>query len=90
MAKLGVQAPPRGLIEKYLEEIAKTYNVPFVPDPDVIAVDEILQAEGMLIDFDINKKGGGGGGGGGMRSPQMPSPHQAFPPQVGGPNIQGI
>ena len=88
VAKLGVQAPPRSLVEKYMEEIAKTYNVPFVPDPDVIAVDEILQAEGMLIDFDNTKKGGsggsggGGGGGGGMRSPQqMPSTY-SYPPQV--------
>ena len=70
MHKLSVQAPPKILVEKYLEEIARTYNVPFEADPDVVAVDEVLAAEGMLINFDDKKGGrGGGGGGSGMRSP---------------------
>lgn len=61
--KLAVQAPPKVLVEKYLEEIAKTYNVPFEPDPGVIQADETLQAEGMLIDFNDKKNAGGGSGG---------------------------
>ena len=73
MHKLSVQAPPKLLIEKYLEEIAKTYNVPFVPQVD----DDVVAAEGLLIDFNEKRNGpggsgggssgsGGGGGGGGM------------------------
>lgn len=87
MHKLAVQAPPKILIEKYLEEIAKTYNVPFEPDPGVIQADETLQAEGMLIDFSErkNNRGGGGGGGGNFAVPAgavpppigFPQPHQA-------------
>ena len=35
MHKLSVQAPPKILVEKYLIEIAKNYNVPYEPDPQV-------------------------------------------------------
>lgn len=72
MHKLSVQAPPKALVERYMVEIAKTYNVPFEPDPTVMQHDEILMAENLLIDLDADDKknqgrGGGGGGGGGMR-----------------------
>lgn len=74
MHKLSVQAPPKALVEKYMMEIAKAFNVPFVPDASVMAQDEVLLAENLLIDFDADKKGGGGGPSGGMRSPQpLPS-----------------
>lgn len=33
--KLSVQAPPKLLVEKYLIEIAKNYNVSYEPDPQV-------------------------------------------------------
>ena len=33
--KLSVQAPPKVLVEKYLVEIAKNYNVEYEPDPQV-------------------------------------------------------
>ena len=36
MHKLSVQAPPKILVEKYLIEIAKNYNVFYEPDPQVI------------------------------------------------------
>ena len=81
MHKLSVQAPPKLLVEKYLEEIAKTYNVPFVPQQS----EDISAAEGLLIDFNERKNGppggpsgfgggasGGGGGGGGMIDPRQP------------------
>ena len=68
MHKLGVQAPPPLLVEKYLEEIAKTYNVPFEPDPGVVD-SEVLAAEGMLIDFG---KGSHNDGGLGMATPAEP------------------
>lgn len=64
MHKLGVQAPPKILVERYMMEIAKTYNVPFEPDPSVMSQDEIFAAENLLIDLG-EKKGGGGGGNGG-------------------------
>lgn len=35
--KLSVQAPPKVLVEKYLVEIAKNYNVEYEPDPQVRA-----------------------------------------------------
>lgn len=93
MHKLSVQAPPKILIERYMVEIAKTYNVPFEPDPSVMLNDEIFAAENILIDLG-EKKGpggasGGGGGGGGMLEPQTsgasapyPSPQQPmqYPP----------
>ena len=90
MHKLAVQAPPKILIEKYLEEIAKTYNVPFEPDPGVIQADETLQAEGMLIDFNEkrNNSGGGGGGGGiGVPAGAIP-PHIGFPPPAAAVSIK--
>nr|KAG5703294.1 hypothetical protein BaRGS_025536 [Batillaria attramentaria] len=62
MHKLSVQAPPKTLVERYMVEIAKSYNVPFEPDASVMAQDEIMMAENLLIDFDADKKGGGGGG----------------------------
>ena len=65
MHKLSVQAPPKTLVERYMEEIAKSYNVPFVPDASVVAQDEIMMAENLLIDFDAEKKGNPGGTGGG-------------------------
>ena len=57
--KLAVQAPPRILVENYLQEIAKTYNVAYTPDEGALEVDEVLQAEGMLIDFGEKKESGG-------------------------------
>ncbi len=36
MHKLSVQAPPKLTVEKYLQEIAKYYNVEYSPDPQVI------------------------------------------------------
>ncbi|CAG2248588.1 IST1 homolog isoform X1 [Mytilus edulis] len=85
MHKLGVQAPPKILIERYMIEIAKTYNVPFEPDPSVMAQDEIFAAENLLIDLDEKKGGGGsgGGGGGGMSVPQIqPSASAPYPPRA--------
>lgn len=36
--KLSVQAPPKILVEKYLIEIAKNYNIEYEPDPQVRSV----------------------------------------------------
>ncbi|XP_012945750.1 IST1 homolog [Aplysia californica] len=85
MHKLSVQAPPKALVERYMVEIAKTYNVPFEPDPSVVQQDEILLAENLLIDLgaDDKKNQGGGGGGGGMLQPMnYPQPPMAYPGSV--------
>nr|XP_020465980.1 IST1 homolog isoform X2 [Monopterus albus] len=73
MHKLNVEAPPKILVERYLIEIAKNYNVPYEPD----AMPEVCPGEEAdLIDVDTDKKsgGGGGGGGGGFTAPPMPMP----------------
>ncbi|XP_052810515.1 IST1 homolog [Mya arenaria] len=81
MHKLGVQAPPKILIERYMIEIAKSYNVPFEADPTVMSQDEIFAAENLLIDLDENRKpGGGAGGGGGGTGILQPYPAQPQPP----------
>jgi len=33
--KMSVQSPPKLLVEKYLIEIAKNYNIEYEPDPQV-------------------------------------------------------
>lgn len=42
MHKLSVEAPPKILVERYLIEIAKNYNVPYEPD-SVVMVSERLR-----------------------------------------------
>ena len=36
--KLGVQAPPKRLVENYLVEIARSHNVAYEPDPAILSV----------------------------------------------------
>jgi len=80
MHKLSVQAPPKILVEKYLIEIARNYNVAYEPDQQILEQDEAYLGDGMLINFnDLNNKGdpgsgpSGGGGGGGFTQPPMPA-----------------
>ncbi|KAL8621921.1 hypothetical protein ACOMHN_046125 [Nucella lapillus] len=79
--KLSVQAPPRALVEQYMVEMARSYDVPFTPDASVMAHDEVAMAENMLIDFgaEKNEKGGGGGPSGGM-GVMHPVPSHSQPP----------
>ncbi|XP_078066806.1 IST1 homolog isoform X1 [Mustelus asterias] len=93
MLKLSVEAPPKILVERYLIEIAKNYNVPY--EPDSVVMGEIpVGVEADLIDVDNDdKKGGPGvGGGGGFTAPaagimpmSMPTPSVPFsyPPRKG-------
>ncbi|XP_032891608.1 IST1 homolog isoform X4 [Amblyraja radiata] len=91
MLKLSVEAPPKILVERYLIEIAKNYNVPY--EPDSVVMGEVpVGVEADLIDVDNgDKKGGpGGGGGGGFTAPtagimSMPVPPVPFsyPPRKG-------
>ncbi|XP_068609730.1 IST1 homolog [Brachionichthys hirsutus] len=81
MHKLSVEAPPKILVERYLIEIAKNYNVPYEPDA-MVRAEVNLGEEADLIDVDLDRKrgggggagGGGGGGGGGFTAPVMPMP----------------
>lgn len=55
--KLSIQSPPKILVEKYMIEIAKCFNVTYEPDPTVME----KETDGVLIDFnDKNNLGGGG------------------------------
>uniref|UniRef100_A0A8C6Z092 IST1 homolog n=1 Tax=Nothoprocta perdicaria TaxID=30464 RepID=A0A8C6Z092_NOTPE len=72
MHKLSVEAPPKILVERYLIEIAKNYNVPYEPD-SVVMAEAPAVGEADLIDVgftdDVKKDGPGGGGGGGFTAP---------------------
>lgn len=78
--KLDPHAPPRALIENYLIEIAKNYNVDFEPDQAALLGND-LPSEVRLADLiDINapdkwnnqpKPPNNSGGGGGMGAPPL-------------------
>lgn len=70
MHKLAIQAPPRLLVEKYLIEIAKIFNVDYEPDPLVMKDDKPHPENSILIDLSDrnNLDGGSSGGGGGSSS----------------------
>ncbi|XP_061221009.1 IST1 homolog isoform X1 [Neopsephotus bourkii] len=74
MHKLSVEAPPKILVERYLIEIAKNYNVPYEPD-SVVMAEAPAGGEADLIDVgftdDVKKGGQGGGGGGGFTAPMV-------------------
>ncbi|ODM95672.1 hypothetical protein Ocin01_11006 [Orchesella cincta] len=88
MQKLSVQAPPKILVERYLIEISKNYNVLYEPDHRVFH-----EADELLIDVSADDQNtsnnlgggggasgggpgpsGGGGGGGGSTAPPMQEP----------------
>ena len=77
MVKLGVEAPPKALVEAYLEEIAKSYNVPFVPDVGATDLSNPEQAEAQLIEWDRQNSAGAKGG----LSPMQPQPFVPPPAQ---------
>ncbi|XP_037905320.1 IST1 homolog isoform X3 [Hermetia illucens] len=52
MHKLAIQAPPKLLVEKYIVEIAKNYNIEYEPDPQVMKDDQKpIGLDGFLIDL---------------------------------------
>ncbi|XP_063169166.1 IST1 homolog isoform X2 [Candoia aspera] len=79
MHKLNVEAPPKILVERYLIEIAKNYNVPYEPD-SVVMAEAPAGVEADLIDvgFVDDIKKGGGGGSGGFMAP-LPGPEGVLP-----------
>jgi vacuolar protein sorting-associated protein IST1 len=48
--KMSIQAPPKLLVEKYLIEIAKIYNIDYEPDQSIMS-NEGPRSDGILIDF---------------------------------------
>ncbi|XP_042218589.1 IST1 homolog isoform X2 [Homarus americanus] len=92
--KLSVQAPPKVLVEKYLVEIAKNYNIEYEPDPQVMREEEWGTDPLISLDEKNNlgndgatggfRGGGGGGGGFGMNIPPtgfIGYPSQPMPQQ---------
>jgi len=68
--KLSVQAPPKLVVEKYMIEIAKYYNVEYEPDPQVMQGDETYAADSLIdvgpapplpnkCEFDLGPPAGG-------------------------------
>lgn len=51
--KMSIQAPPKLLVEKYLIEIAKIYNIDYEPDQSILKDD--TRPEGFLIDLGGDK-----------------------------------
>uniref|UniRef100_A0A4W3JRG0 IST1 homolog n=1 Tax=Callorhinchus milii TaxID=7868 RepID=A0A4W3JRG0_CALMI len=83
MHKLSVEAPPKILVERYLIEIAKNYNVPYEPDAVVMSEAPVgVEADLINVDNDDKKGGHSGGGGGGYMGPPiglpMPTPSVPF------------
>ncbi|KAJ8883100.1 hypothetical protein PR048_014939 [Dryococelus australis] len=62
--KMGVQNPPRLLVEKYMIEIAQNYNIEYEPDPQVMKEEHhALGVDALLLDIngpDSNDLGGRG------------------------------
>ncbi|PNF37460.1 IST1-like protein [Cryptotermes secundus] len=60
--KMSVQSPPKLLVEKYLIEIAKNYNIEYEPDPQVMKDDpQTMNVDSLLIDVNSDKNNLDGG-----------------------------
>ncbi|KAK7865778.1 hypothetical protein R5R35_002102 [Gryllus longicercus] len=54
--KLSVQSPPKLLVEKYLIEIAKNYNIEYEPDPQIMKDDpSTIGVDALLVDLGSDK-----------------------------------
>ncbi|XP_075970870.1 increased sodium tolerance 1-like protein [Anticarsia gemmatalis] len=80
--KMSVQSPPKILVEKYLIEIAKNYNVEYTPDEQVMREEEGRDA--LLIDINSPPMPPGFIGFPQQPLPNMP-PMPSLPPQ--GPTV---
>lgn len=75
--RLGLEAPPKLLVEQYLIEIAKNFNVDYVPDNSImlqsgIMSEELIQLRDTVNDIKRNNNSGGGGAGGsGGQGPEL-------------------
>jgi len=60
--KMSVQSPPKLLVEKYLIEIAKNYNIEYEPDPQIMKQDpQSMGVDALLFDLDSEKNNLDGG-----------------------------
>jgi len=91
MHKMSVKAPPKILIEKYLIEIAKSYNVAFEPDPTVMRQDEEYLGDLIQLNNESTRHGGGCGIGAGSEASgfmiqdsfgNLPPTSNMFPPSA--------
>lgn len=86
--RLGLQTPPRRLVESYMKEIAKNYRVEYDVDPAAFLEDDVpepINEKDFLPRPDDNPSPPGGYGGpppGGNGMPGGPAPYnpQAYPP----------
>lgn len=87
--KMSIQAPPKLLVEKYLIEISKIYNIDYEPDQSIMQNDgDAQRPDGFLIDLNEKNNLNSGGGfpmppaPGFVAYPQPPSfPIMPMPPQ---------
>ncbi|XP_013178266.1 PREDICTED: IST1 homolog isoform X2 [Papilio xuthus] len=80
--KMSVQSPPKILVERYLIEIAKKYNVEYEPDEQVMREEEGRDA--LLIDINGPPMPPGFIG----YPPQPPMPQMPSMPNLPGPTVQ--
>ncbi|KDR20771.1 IST1-like protein [Zootermopsis nevadensis] len=77
--KMSVQSPPKLLVEKYLIEIARNYNIEYEPDPQVMKEDQqSMGVDALLINVDSDKNNLDGGNGGNVL-PAQPAGFIGFP-----------
>ncbi|XP_018330471.1 IST1 homolog [Agrilus planipennis] len=76
--KLSIQTPPKLLVEKYLIEIAKIYNIEYEPDPQVMQEEKGRDA--MLIDLSDKNNLGMPQPPGFVGYPQPPMAPFSYPP----------
>ncbi|XP_077982148.1 uncharacterized protein LOC144437157 isoform X2 [Glandiceps talaboti] len=77
MLKLSPKPPPKILVERYLQEIARSHNIPYEPDLEVLDSADLnpLTADDLLLLDDTPSKGGppgSTGGSSGMGGPPPP------------------
>lgn len=91
--RLGLEAPPKLLVEQYLIEIAKNFNVDYTPDNQIMLAsgqmsEELIQLRDTVNDItkrnnNNNNNNNGGAGGPGAEAAYYPLPTQNIvsPPQ---------
>ena len=67
---MGFEAPPKLLVEQYLIEIAKNYNIKYTPDDSVMLksghmTEELIQLRDHVDEIQKRQSGSGGPGSGG-------------------------
>lgn len=83
--RLGLEAPPKILVEQYLIEIAKNFNVPFVPDNSVmlssgLMSEELISLRDTVNDITRNNNNNNDSNSGGSAGPGPQTSYQ--PPQL--------